>query len=83
MAGPVNKCEVHVLGGECMADILYVEPWGEAADSLMDIAGRAVAERTCVRISNPCVINAAPARSTSRLHYYLKAIGPIGTAGTQ
>ena len=29
--GPVNKCEVHVLGGTGMGDVVYLDAWGPDA----------------------------------------------------
>ena len=48
--GSVEKCERHLLGGENMSEVLFIESWGEAADSLMKLAQESVDTNTLVRV---------------------------------
>ena len=68
------KCEVHLLGGQGMPEILYVEAWAEAAAELRRLAviGR------LLQIQNPKLVPQRPRYSISRLPYFLRVVGPVG-----
>ena len=70
-----NKCEVHILGGANMSEMLFVDGWAEAAQAFVNICVRGL----LVKIKNPKVIFQRPQYSTSRLPYYIRIIGPTGT----
>ena len=69
-----DKCEVHLMGGQGMSEVLYVEAWSEAAGSLGAVAvfGR------LLRIEKAQVVPQRPQYSTSRLPYYLRLVSPVG-----
>ena len=76
--GPVEKCELHLLGGENMSEVLFIESWGETADSLMKLAQESVDTNALLRVRKAKRVEAMPKYSTSRREYYLVAEGPIG-----
>jgi len=71
-----EKCEVYLLGGQGMQEMLFIEAWGLAAEAFRALA----ADQRLVQIQNPKVISVRPTYSTSKLHYYLKIEGPVGVA---
>ena len=71
-----EKCEVHLLGGQGMQEMLFIEAWGLAAEAFLALA----ADQRLVQIQNPKVVSVRPTYSTSKLHYYLKIEGPVGVA---
>ena len=68
------KCEVHLLGGQDMSEMVFVEAWGEAAAAFQGLAQRG---RLLV-IERAQVVAKRPQYSTSKLPYYLRVQGPIG-----
>ena len=76
--GPVEKCELHLLGGESMSEVLFIESWGEAADSLMRLAQESIDTNSLLRVRKAKRVESMPRYSTSRREYYLLAEGPIG-----
>ena len=68
-----DKCEVHLLGGKTMSDMLYCEAWGDDARSLASIAKRGVV----VKLYDAKVIAQPPKYSTSPLCYHLRVQGPL------
>ena len=68
------KSEHHFLGGDGPGQILYVEAWGRTATDLCALltVGRVYS------IAGGAVVNSAPEFSTSTLHYYMKALPPLG-----
>ena len=71
--GETVKCELHVLGGSTMADMLFVDAWGDAAETLHNIAQRG----KVIKIVNPRVIEQRPQYSTSPLRYFLRVKAPL------
>jgi hypothetical protein len=72
--GDTTKVEIHLSGGDTVAEVLYAEAWGEAALSLE----RAWTEGKCIFIQNADVVQSGPTYSTSRLPYYLRIKAPVG-----
>ena len=56
-----------------MADMLYVDAWGDAAETLYTIAQRG----KVIKIVNPRVIEQRPQYSTSPLRYFLRVKAPL------
>ena len=77
--GPVDKCEVHVLGGTGMSDVVYLDAWGPDAASLEALAVRG----RLITIANPKVVEQRPKYSTSPLRYFLRVKGPLNLTGTR
>ena len=77
--GPVDKCEVHVLGGPGMSDVVYLDAWGPDAGPLAALAVRG----RLITIANPKVVEQRPKYSTSPLRYFLRVKGPLNVAGTR
>ena len=61
-----QKCEVHVLGGSGMQEMLFVECWGNGAEALYNLA------TGLIRIQNARIVPQRPRYSTSKLQYYLR-----------
>ena len=76
--GSLEKCELHLLGGEDVSEVLFVEAWGEAAESLMKLAQESVDTNSLLRVRKAKRVEAMPKYSTSRREYYLLVEGPIG-----
>lgn len=72
---PLMKFEFHLLGGEGLDEVLYAEAWGDVADAV----ARLMQDTKVYRIANAKIVPQAPLYSTSRLRYYLRIEGPIGT----
>ncbi len=72
--GETIKVEFHISGSDSVADVLYVEAWGETARNVYS----AWSTGQCLMIQNAEVIPSEPKFSTSRLPYYLKIKHPIG-----
>ena len=72
-----EKCEVHILGGNTMSEVLFCEAWGDAATTFANHAqmGR------LIKISGAKYIAQRPQYSTSRLVYYLRIVGQVGHVG--
>jgi len=68
------KCEVHLLGGDGMQEMLFVEAWGQGAQILSELA------TGVVQIRNAKIVPSRPKYSTSKLAYFVRAQNPIGTA---
>ena len=68
-----SKCELHVLGGDTLADMVYLEALADDAVALMNIAKRG----SVIAITNARVIASPPKFSTSPLRYYLRVQGPL------
>jgi len=68
-----SKCEIHVLGGDTLSDMVYLEAWADDAQALQHIAKRG----SVVAITNAKVIAQPPKYSTSPLRYYLRVQGPL------
>ena len=77
--GPVDKCEVHVLGGTGMGDVVFLDAWGPDAGPLAALAVRG----RLITIANPKVVEQRPKYSTSSLRYFLRVKGPLNLAGTR
>ena len=73
--GPQQKCEVHLLGGETLGEVLYVEAWADVARELKDCME--IGKVYC--ISGAQYVTQKPRYSTSRLPYFLRVQGPVGT----
>ena len=71
--GETVKCELHVLGGSTMADMLFVDAWGDDAVNLHKIAERG----RIIKIVNPRVIDQRPQYSSSPLRYFLRVKAPL------
>ena len=71
--GGSDKCEVHLLGGKNMSDLLYFEAWGDDARSLSNIAKRGLV----LKVYDAKVIAQPPKYSTSPLRYHLRVLGPL------
>ena len=69
-----KKIELHLLGGETSADILFLEAWGDAA---VQVERNMHLGKVYV-ISGATVVTKTPPFSTSRLTYFLRVFGPIG-----
>ena len=67
----VEKCELHVLGGKTMTDMLYIESWGEAARVLAMYAQQSVRDNALIRVSKATRVESMPKKTISRLGYYL------------
>ena len=72
--GDKEKIEIHISGGDTVADVLYAEAWGDAASNLKNSWN----EQQCVSIQNADVVQSGPMYSTSRLPYFLRIKAPVG-----
>ena len=70
--GEKLKCEVHLLGGEGMGEVAFVEAFGPAGKELHSKATQAKTEKHLLTISNVKVIRKANQYTTSRLPYYIQ-----------
>ena len=61
-----------------MSEVLFIESWGEAADSLMRLAQESIDTNSLLRVRKAKRVESMPRYSTSRREYYLLAEGPIG-----
>ena len=78
-SGSIEKCEVHLLGGTGMSDVVFLEAWGPDAASLAAVAVRG----RLVTIANPRVMDQRPKYSTSPLRYFLRVKGVLNLTGTR
>ncbi len=62
------KCEVHLLGGDGMQEMLFIEAWGPSAEAFRALATLG----GLIRIENAKVIPQMPKYSTSKLQYFLR-----------
>ena len=69
-----DKCEVHLLGGGGMQEMLFIEAWGASAETFRALATLGA----LIRIENAKVVPQRPKYSTSKLQYYLRIQNPIG-----
>ena len=67
-----SKCEVHLMGGRDMSDMLFIEAWGDAAETWMSLAVRG---RYLV-IERAQYVSKRPLYTTSKLPYFLRLQGP-------
>ena len=67
-----EKCEVHLLGGGGMQEMLFIEAWGAGAETFHALA------TGLIRIENAKVVPQKPKYSTSKLQYYLRIQNPVG-----
>ena len=68
------KCELHILGGNDIRNVAYVEAWGEAAQQLASLAPLG----TVISIRKAKMIKKSQPYSTSTLAWFLRVNGPIG-----
>jgi hypothetical protein len=54
--GDNEKCEVHVLGGESMQEMLFVEAWGAAASAFYNLA----VPQSLIQIEKPRIVSQRP-----------------------
>jgi len=73
--GPLQKTEVHLLGGTSKGEVLFMDAWGDAASQLK----AAVELEGVYCISGARVVQETPRYSTSKLPYFLRVVPPIGT----
>jgi hypothetical protein len=71
-----NKCEVHLLGGKGVSEVLFIEAWGNGADALFALAEQG----KLVKIQNAKIVPQRPQYSTSKLQYFLRMQNPGGAA---
>ena len=72
-AQDTEKCEVHLLGGKGMSQMVFAEAWGEVAVSCAAIATRG----SLITIAGARVVAKRPIFSTSKLSYYIRIQGPL------
>ena len=70
-AEETDKYEVHLLGGQTMSEMLFVEAWGEAA--ARNLKNHAV-KGGLLKIKGSKVVAQRPQYSTSRLSYFLRIV---------
>ncbi|CAK0863821.1 unnamed protein product, partial [Prorocentrum cordatum] len=71
-SGERLKCEAHLLGGDGMGEVAFVEAFGPAAADLHTKATNAKIDKKLLAISNVKVIQKPNQYSTSRLPYYVQ-----------
>ena len=71
---PGRKIEVHLLGGETVGDVLFLDGWADAADQVQG----AMELGKVYRVSGGTVVSQTPKYSTSRLSYFLRIKPPLG-----
>ncbi len=69
-----KKIEVHLLGGNTLVDVLFLDAWADAADQAKD----AMELGKVYRISGGTVVGQTPKYSTSRLTYFMRVKPPLG-----
>ena len=70
----VQKLEVHLLGGQTVGDVLFMDAWSDAATQLNE----KLELQMVYRISGIKLVHQSPRNSTSRLNYFIRAQAPIG-----
>ena len=70
----VDKLEVHLLGGQTPADILFMDCWSDLASQVKT----KLELHSVYRISGVKVIHQTPRNSTSRLPYFIRVQSPLG-----
>ena len=66
----VQKLENHLLGGQTVGDVLFMDAWSEAATQLKE----KLELQMVYRISGIKLVHQSPRNSTSRLNYFLSLI---------
>ena len=70
------KTEIHILGGDSIDEVLFIDGWGDGAAQL----ARALTRGSVYRIAGAKKIDSSPRYSTSRLPYFLRFVPPLGLA---
>ena len=73
-----TKCELHLLGGTTMGEVVFIEAWGDGATALHTSAEQAQREEKLLALANVKIINQYNKYSTSRLSWYVRVIAPVG-----
>ena len=73
--GLAQKIEVHLLGGDTVGDVLFLDAWRDTAEQVR----RAMELGKVYRVSGGSVVRQSPKYSTSRLPYFLRVVPPLGT----
>ena len=70
------KTEIHILGGNSIDEVLFIDGWGDGATQL----ARALTRGSVYRIAGAKKVDSSPRYSTSRLPYFLRFVPPLGVA---
>ena len=68
------KMEVHLLGGQGLDEVLFLDGWADAATQM----GQTFKDKHVYRICGARKIDETPKYSTSTLPYFLRIVPPIG-----